>query len=301
MDGGQIAAVRRFNRTVTAAAGALTDAYLDEDLSLGAARVLWELARLVDTEGGAPVALRLVRDELDLDPGYLSRVVARLAAAGLLASAVDPTDARRRLVAPTDAGRARIEVYDRRSDALAAGRLAPLTAGARARLVAAMGEVERLLAASSVAIDEVDPETDDAQHCLRAYYAELDERFDVGFDVTASLPVRPEEVRPPAGVMLLACEHGRAIGCGSLKFHGEAPAEIKRLWVDRAARGLGVGRRLMDELENRARAAGCRAVRLDTNASLVEAIAMYRARGYVEIPPFTDEPYADYWFEKRLD
>jgi len=152
----------------------------------------------------------------------------------------------------------------------------------------------------AVEIEVEDPESPDAQFCLRAYYAELDERFDVGFDVGATLPVRPEEVRPPSGVMLVARERGRAIGCGSLKFHGAEPAEIKRLWVDRGARGLGVGRRLMDELERRAAAAGCAAVRLDTNASLVEAIALYRARGYVEIPSFTEEPYADFWFEKRL-
>ena len=63
----------------------------------------------------------------------------------------------------------------------------------------------------------------------------------------------------------------------------------------------GLGRRLLGELEAAAVGLGVRIVRLDTNASLVEAIALYRSAGYVEIDPFNDEPYAHHWFEKRLD
>ena len=72
------------------------------------------------------------------------------------------------------------------------------------------------------------------------------------------------------------------------------------MWVDTAARGLGVGRRLLAELESRAAAGGRRTVRLDTNGSLTEAVAMYRSAGYREVDPFNDETYADHWFEKRL-
>jgi len=72
------------------------------------------------------------------------------------------------------------------------------------------------------------------------------------------------------------------------------------MWVDPAARGLGIGRRLLDELEARAAAHGCRTVRLETNATLSEAIALYRRAGYREIPAFNDEAYAHHWFAKDL-
>ena len=67
-----------------------------------------------------------------------------------------------------------------------------------------------------------------------------------------------------------------------------------------AARGIGLGRRLLLALEQRAAAGRSRVVHLETNQSLTEAIAMYRASGYVEVAPFNDEAYADHWFEKQL-
>ena len=77
-------------------------------------------------------------------------------------------------------------------------------------------------------------------------------------------------------------------------------ADIKRVWVAPEARGAGLGRRLMDEVEARAFVAGCDRVRLETNRTLVEAIGMYRNRGYREVPPFNEERFADHWFEKTL-
>jgi ribosomal protein S18 acetylase RimI-like enzyme len=93
---------------------------------------------------------------------------------------------------------------------------------------------------------------------------------------------------------------GKPIGCGALKFHDDAPAELKRMWVADSARGLGVGRRLLSELEQHAVEHGVRTIRLETNKSLVEAIALYRSAGYVEVAAFNDEPYAHHWFEKQL-
>jgi ribosomal protein S18 acetylase RimI-like enzyme len=72
------------------------------------------------------------------------------------------------------------------------------------------------------------------------------------------------------------------------------------MWVAPAARGLGLGRRLLRELEDEARRRGATAIRLETNRTLGEAIALYRSAGYVEIDPFNDEPYAHHWFEKPL-
>jgi ribosomal protein S18 acetylase RimI-like enzyme len=90
------------------------------------------------------------------------------------------------------------------------------------------------------------------------------------------------------------------IGCGALKFHTNEPTELKRMWVDPSARGLGIGRRLLSELEAEAKGRGSRMVRLETNKSLTEAIALYRSSGYLEVQPFNDEVYADHWFQKRL-
>ena len=117
---------------------------------------------------------------------------------------------------------------------------------------------------------------------------------------TPRCPLPADDLRAPAGCFLVAYRDGEAIGCGGLKLHGTDPAEIKRVWVDRAARGLGLARRLLTELEDRARAAGAPAVQLDTNRTLTEAIALYRKTGYVEIDAFNDEPYAHHWFRKDL-
>ena len=151
-----------------------------------------------------------------------------------------------------------------------------------------------------VDIREVDPAHADAQHCLRAYEAELNERFDTGFDVESALPLPADELRAPAGSFLVAYRDSEPIGCGGLKLHGTDAAEVKRVWVDPRARGIGLAGRLIAELEDRARSAGAPAVQLDTNRTLVEAIAMYRRLGYVEIDAFNEEPYAHHWFRKDL-
>jgi GNAT superfamily N-acetyltransferase len=152
-----------------------------------------------------------------------------------------------------------------------------------------------------VRIEARDPSDPDAQYCVREYFAELDRRFDSGFDPAASLPADADEMRPPLGVFLVAVVDDQAVGCGALKFHDDAPTELKRMWVASHARGLGIGRRLLAELERRAAESGSRTIRLETNRALTEAITMYRLAGYEEVHSFNDERYADHWFEKRLD
>ena len=147
----------------------------------------------------------------------------------------------------------------------------------------------------------VDPDQPVAQRCLREYFAELDRRFDAGFDPTNSLPAEPGEMRPPAGLFVIAMLQGEPVGCGALKFHGDDPTELKRMWVASSVRGLGVGRRLLEELERLALEQGSSTIRLETNRTLTEAIALYRSAGYREVGAFNDERYADHWFEKRLD
>jgi DNA-binding MarR family transcriptional regulator len=293
MEAEMVAQVRRFNRTVAQRIGALDDDYLARGRPLGQARMLWEIG-----EGGCDV--RLLRSRLQLDSGYASRLLRSLEAAGLVTVAASDHDGRVRTARLTERGAAERDELDRRSDALARSFLAPLTAGQRRRLTAAMDEVERLLTAALVELDAVDPAHPHARHCLREYFAELHRRFDAGFDPARSRLADPAEMRPPAGVFCLATLRGEPVGCGGLRFHDDAPTELKRMWVDPAARGLGVGRRLLAELESRAAANGSRTVRLDTNGSLTEALAMYRSAGYREVEPFNDEQYADHWFEKRL-
>ena len=151
-----------------------------------------------------------------------------------------------------------------------------------------------------VSFEVEDPATPDARWCIQQYYAELNSRFDAGFDPERSISATEAEMTPPAGLLVIARREGKPVGCGALKFHGSNPAELKRMWVARDARGLGLGRRLLADLEQRARDAGLRVIHLETNRSLEEAIQLYRSSGYREVKPFNDEPYAHHWFEKRL-
>jgi ribosomal protein S18 acetylase RimI-like enzyme len=285
--------VRSFNRAVTQRAGALNDAFLSRGRPLGQARVLWE----VGPDGSD---LRSLRCRLDLDSGYLSRLLRSLEADDMVAIEPSQADGRVRIARLTRRGLAERAELDRLSDDAASMILRPLSSGQRSRLVAAMAEVERLLAASAVQIAERDPRRPDARFCLRAYFGELSRRFDSGFDPALSISADDDELTPPAGLLLVATTHGEPVGCGALKFHDGAPTEIKRMWVAPAARGLGLGRRLLASLEEHAAASGARAVRLETNGALTEAIALYRSAGYREVPAFNNEPYAHHWFEKPL-
>jgi GNAT superfamily N-acetyltransferase len=145
-----------------------------------------------------------------------------------------------------------------------------------------------------------DPASPDAQWCLEQYFAEISARFEGGFDRARVLPATAPEMTPPAGAFIVARLRDKPVGCGGLKFHGDEPAELKRMWLSPAVRGMGLGQRLLEELERYARAAGVKVLRLETNRALREAIALYRKSGWVEVPAFNDEPHAHHWFEKRL-
>jgi DNA-binding MarR family transcriptional regulator/GNAT superfamily N-acetyltransferase len=293
MDAAQIEQVRHFNRTVTQRVGALDDRFLARGRPLAEARLLWEI-------GPAGCELRALRARLGLDSGHASRLLRALEADGMVAVVPSESDRRIRTARLTAAGLAERALLDERSDELARSFLEPLSDGQRERLVAAMGVVDRLLTAAMVEIRTVDPAHPDARQCIRAYFDELDRRSEEGFDPAAGISAEPHELRPPAGELLVAYRQSEAIGCGAVKHHDGAPSEIKRMWVAESARGLGLGRRLLAELEARATHSGARAVRLETNRTLVEAIALYRSAGYREVPAFNDEPFAHHWFEKPL-
>jgi DNA-binding MarR family transcriptional regulator/GNAT superfamily N-acetyltransferase len=286
--------VRRFNRLVTQRVGALQEDYLARGRPLGEDRLLWEI-------GADGCDVRSLRARLDLDSGYVSRLLRSLERAGLVRVEPSAADARVRMARLTSEGLAERRVLDARSDQLAAAILEPLSEGQRERLIAAMDEVTRLLTASMVRVEVVDPRLPAAQYCLSEYFAELGGRFDAGFDPARSISADNAELTPPAGLLLMATLHAEPVGCGALKFHGTEAAEIKRMWVSPDARGLGLGRRLLAELERTAAAHHAPAVRLETNRNLTEAIALYRSAGYQEVPAFNTEPYAHHWFEKLLN
>ena len=288
-----VAQVRRFNRTVTERVGALDDRFLGRERPLGEARLLWEI-------GLDGCEVRLLRSRLGLDSGYLSRLLRSLEAAGLVTLAASVSDRRIRVARLTAAGRAEHAALDERSNDLARSLLVPLTPAQQERLLTAMRDVERLLTAASVEIRRVDPEHPDARYCLAEYVAELNRRAERGFDPSVGATALPHEVRPPAGQFFVAYLHGEAIGCGAVKHHTDAPAEIKRMWIAPAARGLGLGRRLLETLEACARASGARVAHIETSAVLTEALALYRSTGWIEVPAFNEEPFADHWLEKAL-
>jgi DNA-binding MarR family transcriptional regulator len=293
MNSDRISQVRSFNRTVSKRIGALNDSFLDRGRPLGEARLLFEIGR-----DGAEV--RELRARLELDSGYVSRLLRSLERQGLVAGHTAANDGRVRRVKLTRKGQRELAELDRRSDAFAQSVLAPLGTAQQDRLVAAMVEVERLMQASAVRIDVEPPTSADGRWCLNAFYQDLAGRFDTGFDPAKSRSVSAEELVPPAGALVVARLDGRPVGCGALRTKGGDVGEIKHLWVDSTARGLGIGRRILDKLETLAREFGLHTVRLDTNRALTEAQALYRASGYREVAPFNDEPYAHHWFEKSV-
>jgi DNA-binding MarR family transcriptional regulator/ribosomal protein S18 acetylase RimI-like enzyme len=285
--------VRSFNRTMTERIGVLNDRFLGRNHPYGEARLLWEIG-----EEGASV--RSLRRRLGLDSAYVSRLLRSLEGRGLIVVAADGDDGRVRQVHLTEAGLRERSELDHRADAFAHSLLEPLSEGERVRLVAAMAQVERLLIASLVRIGVTDPTSPDARWCFEQYFAELGERFEAGFDPALSISAHAQELTPPTGLLLVARLREEPVGCGALKLHANAPGEIKRMWVAKRARGLGLGRHLLQELERSAREMGVTVLHLETNHTLSEAIQLYRESGYHEVEAFNDEPYAHHWFEKRL-
>jgi GNAT superfamily N-acetyltransferase len=120
----------------------------------------------------------------------------------------------------------------------------------------------------------------------------------------------PEQFRVPHGLFLIVEGEDLAgeaadVGCGGIRKLASAPGdpvrfEIKHLFLQPHTRGQGIGRMLLAELEQRARALGAAELVLDTNASLEAAGGLYRSSGYVETPPYNNNPNATHWFLKRI-
>ena len=286
-----VSRVRRFNRAVTSEVGALDSSFLGRGRPLGAARVLNAIG-----QGRSDVAE--IRDYLGLDSGLMSRLLRGLEEEGLIETTAHDDDARRRVARLTPAGRREFKAYEALSNAQAEAFLAR-----HARpdaLLAAMDMIGSALGVLRTDVQQMDPQSTEARYCLGEYYGELARRFAQGFDVARSRDPDAADMRRPRGAFLVAISAGLPVGCVALKGTGGELAEIKRLWVAPSARGLGLGRRLMEAAEAAARELGITVLRLDTNSALPEAGQLYRTSGWREIARFNDDPYPDLFFEKRL-
>lgn len=282
---------RRFARAVTAEVGALDHSFLGRGRPLGVARVL-------NAVGHGKSELSEIRAYLGLDSGLVSRLLRSLEDEGLIEVRADQADARKRNVTLTEAGEAEFTAYETLSNERAK---AALSRHARAdALLAAMDLVASSFGRDRVALVETDPRSAEARYCLGEYYAELAQRFERGFDVTLSADPDAAMMIRPRGAFLVAFSDDMPVGCVGLKGTCAEYAEVKRLWVAPAARGLGLAWKLMERVEAIARELGVPALRLDTNRALPEAIAMYRKSGWTEIERFNDDPYPDFFFEKRM-
>ncbi|MGY4370013.1 ribosomal protein S18 acetylase RimI-like enzyme [Bradyrhizobium sp. LB1.3] len=154
----------------------------------------------------------------------------------------------------TRAGRREFAAYEALSNTQAESFLAQHSQ--REALLAAMDLIASALTRERVTLDEMDPRSEQARYCLGEYYGELGRRFKQGFDVSLSRDPDAKDMRRPRGTFIVAISDTLPIGCVGLKGTDHGYAEIKRLWVAPAARGLRLGRRLMEMTEDAARGLG---------------------------------------------
>jgi DNA-binding MarR family transcriptional regulator/N-acetylglutamate synthase-like GNAT family acetyltransferase len=273
--------VRRFNRFYTRRIGALRAGLLGTPFSLTEARLLYELAHR-----DRPAAAELARD-LGLDAGYLSRMLRGLERRRLISRERSTADGRRSLLGLTAEGRRTFAALDTRSSAEVRGMLGKLSEAGQRRLVGAMRDVERLLDAAPPA---------PVPYVLRAHrpgdmgwvvhrhgalYAQeygWDERFEA---MVAKIVARfIDRFDPKRERCWIAERDGEIVGAVFLVAKSPSVAQLRMLYVEPHARGLGLGRRLVDECERFAREQRYRKIVLWTNSILHAARHIYEAAGY---------------------
>lgn len=283
--------LRRFNRSVTSALGAMDQSFLGRGRPLGLARVLHAIGR-------GRTEVRDLRDYLGLDSGLMSRNLRSLEEEGLIETTPSAEDARQRQVHLTAAGQAEVSAYESLSDQHALELLG--RSRRRDELLAALDLISATFTQSTPQIRRADPQEADIAYAMEEYTKELSHRFGRTFAVTEMSEEERQDFLPPRGVFLLAEVDGMAVGCGALRPLAENTGEVKRVWINPAWRGRGLSRRLMEALEQEARGLGYGILRLDTSRHLGEAVALYHALGYREIDRYNDNPDADHFFEKLL-
>lgn len=291
MENDQITRIRNFSRCVAVEVGALEDTFLNRGRPLGSARVL-------NAIGLGYEHVADLRAFLKLDTGLLSRLLRGLEAEGLIETRPSSTDRRSRITSLTAKGALEFDVYETLSNERAATILARHKEAHR--LLDAMDVVTIALSREEILFEETDYASDIATQCLSAFAAELSERLNLRFDLKKSGDPELSQMQRPHGTFVVARLGDMPVGCVGVKGNGTALAEVKRMWIAPAARGLGLARRLMMTAEDAARGLGIDTLRLDTNSTLFEAVSLYRNMGWTEIARFNDDPYPDVFFEKNL-
>jgi GNAT superfamily N-acetyltransferase len=133
----------------------------------------------------------------------------------------------------------------------------------------------------------------------RAYFSDIASRYP-GWSPDLIPSADPAEVAPPVGAWVVAYLGDQPVGCGGVKRLDDVSAELKRIYLAAAARGRGLGRLILEQLEQHARALGYERLRLDTGDLQPEALGLFRAAGYEQIPDYNGNTWATYWMEKRL-
>ena len=300
-----VRAVRAFNRFWTQQICVLQAGLLDTPYSLTEARVLFELAQAERTD------LADLRRELGLDAGYLTRIVARLKGDGLVTGERSPDDGRRQVIRLTPQGRAVFHDMDERSSEVTAGMLTDLPEAERGRLVAAMATIQATLAPPATAKPRAwvlrEPRAGElgwivARH--GAVYA-AEHGWDQTFEamvarVVADFGERRDRERERAWI---AEVDGAPAGCVMCVRYDDDTAQLRVLLVEPAARGLGIGRRLVDECVRFARWAGYRAIVLWTNSVLESARRIYEAAGFTLVDEGRHDAYGHHVVDQawRLD
>jgi len=139
-----------------------------------------------------------------------------------------------------------------------------------------------------------------ARLLMAEYMDEIERRLGGPFDHARYPDPSPAELEPPRGLLLVALDGDDPVACGAVRVIEAGVAEIKRMYVTPRARGHGLGRTLLGELERSAVELGCRTVRLDTMAQMAEAAALYRGAGYEPIADYNGNPLASVWMERAL-
>lgn len=276
-----IDSVRRFNRFYTKQIGVLRKGYLDSAFSLAEGRVLYEIAHR-----DHPIAAELSKD-LDLDPGYLSRVLAKFQKQGLLARKVSGDDARQSHLSLTARGRQAFAPLEAKSQKLASMMLSHLSGADQRRLVDAMHIIESLLGGETRATVDYSlrsPRPGDMGWVVQlhgAFYAAAyawDESFEA---LTAEIVAKfVQNFDPKRERCWIAERDGANLGCVFLVKKSNQVAKLRLLLVDPSAHGLGIGKRLVSECIGFAREVGYRKMTLWTQSNLVAARGIYKNAGF---------------------
>jgi DNA-binding MarR family transcriptional regulator/GNAT superfamily N-acetyltransferase len=277
----QIEKVRSFNRFYTHHIGLLNEGLLESAFSLTEARVLYEMAHR------GPVTAADLGRELGLDAGYLSRLLKRFDAQGLVQRSPSKTDRRQFLLSLTDKGLAAFAPLDRASAAQVAAMLSGLPVSERERLVQAMTTVERLVGGGRepnrpyILRSHQSGDIGWIAHRQGLLYAQeygWDQTFEALVAEIAAAFVRNFD--PQWERCWIAERDGDVVGSVFLVRHSDEVAKLRLLYVEPSARGLGLGRRLVDECIGFARAKGYKILTLWTNDVLVAARSIYQATGF---------------------